>query len=86
MLLNIAQSHPRGQSFRIFTNCVGSGGGLSLLCCVPDMEQSHPRAQSFRIFTNCVGSGGGLSPLKKKITRDATDMPPSRAESAVLRR
>lgn len=51
-----------------------------------DIAQSHPRAQSFRIFANCVGSGGGLSPLKKKITCDATDMPPSRAESAVLRR
>lgn len=26
MLLNIAQGHPRAQSFRIFANCVGSGG------------------------------------------------------------
>lgn len=51
-----------------------------------DIAQGHPRAQSFRIFTNCVGSGGWHSPLKKKITCDATDMPPSRAESAVLRR
>lgn len=31
MLLNIAQSHLRAQSFRIFTNCVGSGGGHSPL-------------------------------------------------------
>lgn len=51
-----------------------------------NIAQGHPRAQSFRIFANCVGSGGGLSPLKKKITCDATDTPPSRAESAVLRR
>ena len=51
-----------------------------------NIAQGHPRAQSFRIFTNCGGSGGGLSSLKKKITCDATDMPPSRAESAVLRR
>ena len=51
-----------------------------------NIVQSHPRAQSFRIFTNCAGNGGGYSPLKKKITCDATDMPPSRAESAVLRR
>ena len=52
-----------------------------------DIAQSHPRAQSFRISVNYGGSGGdGLSPLKKKITCDATDTPPSRAESAVLRR
>lgn len=86
MLLDIAQSHPRAQSLRIFTNCGGSGCGHSLLCCVPDMEQSHPCGQSFRIFTNCIGSGSGLSPLEGEITCDATDMPPSRAESAVLRR
>lgn len=51
-----------------------------------NIAQGHPRAQSFRIFKNCGGSGGGLSPLKKKITCDATDTPPSRGESAVLRR
>lgn len=51
-----------------------------------DIVQSHPRAQSFRIFTNCVGNGGGFNPLERKITCDATDTPPSRAESAVLRR
>lgn len=51
-----------------------------------NIAQGHPRGQSFRIFTNYGGSGGGYSPLKKKITCDATDTPPSRAESAVLRR
>ena len=51
-----------------------------------NIAQSHLRAQSFRIFVNFGGSGGGLSPLKKKITCDATDTPPSRGESAVLRR
>lgn len=51
-----------------------------------NIAQGHPRAQSFRIFTNCGGSGGGLSPLEREITCDATDTPPSRAESAVLRR
>lgn len=51
-----------------------------------NIAQGHPRAQNFRIFTNCVGNGGGLNPLERKITCDATDMPPSRAESAVLRR
>ena len=51
-----------------------------------NIVQSHPRGQSFGFFANCGGSGGGFSPLKKKITCDATDMPPSRAESAVLRR
>lgn len=51
-----------------------------------NIAQSHLRAQSFDFFANCGGSGSRLSPLKKKITCDATDMPPSRAESAVLRR
>ena len=31
MLLNIAQSHPRAQSFGFFANCVGNEGGLSPL-------------------------------------------------------
>lgn len=31
MLLNIAQSHPRAQSFRIFMNCGGSGSRHSPL-------------------------------------------------------
>lgn len=51
-----------------------------------NIAQGHPRGQSFRIFTNYGGNGGGLSPLERKITCDETDMPPSRGESAVLRR
>lgn len=51
-----------------------------------DIVQSHPRAQSFGIFANCGESGSGHSPLERKITCDATDTPPSRGESAVLRR
>ena len=51
-----------------------------------DIAQSHPRAQSFRISVNYGGSGGRLSPLEGKFTCGATDTPPSRAESAVLRR
>ena len=51
-----------------------------------NISQGHPRAQSFRIFTNCGGSGGEFSSLEREITCDATDMPPSRGESAVLRR
>lgn len=51
-----------------------------------NIAQGHPRGQSFCIFVNFGGSGGGHSPLKKKITCDETDTPPSRAESAVLRR
>ena len=51
-----------------------------------DIAQGHPRAQSFRIFTNFGGSGGRFKPLEREITCDATDMPPSRGESAVLRR
>ena len=31
MLLDIAQGHPRAQSFCIFANCVGSGGGSAHL-------------------------------------------------------
>ena len=48
--------------------------------------QSHLRAQSFRIFVNFGENGGRHSPLEREITCDATDMPPSRGESAVLRR
>lgn len=51
-----------------------------------NIAQGHPRGQSFRIFTNCVGSGGRFNPLEREITCDATDMLPSRGESAVLRR
>ena len=51
-----------------------------------DIVQSPPRAQSFRIFVNCGESGSRLSPLEREITCGATDMPPSRGESAVLRR
>ena len=51
-----------------------------------NIAQSHLRAQSFRIFVNCGGNGGRFNPLEREITCDATDMPPSRAESAVLRR
>lgn len=51
-----------------------------------DIVQSPPRAQSFRIFTNCGESGSRFSPLEREITCDATDTPPSREESAVLRR
>lgn len=51
-----------------------------------NIAQSHPRAQSFCIFANCVGSGSGTARLKGRITCDTTDTPPSRGESAVLRR
>lgn len=51
-----------------------------------NISQSHPRAQSFRIFVNFGENGDGLSPLEREITCGATDMPPSRGESAVLRR
>lgn len=51
-----------------------------------NIAQGHPREQSFRIFTNFGGNGDGLSPLEREITCGATDMPPSRGESAVLRR
>lgn len=51
-----------------------------------NIAQSHLRAQSFRIFVNFGENGGRLSSLEREITCDATDMPPSRGESAVLRR
>ena len=51
-----------------------------------NITQGHPRAQSFHIFVNCGESGGGFSPLEGEITCDATDTPPSRGGSAVLRR
>lgn len=51
-----------------------------------NIAQSHLRAQSFDFFANCGGSGGRFNPLEREITCDATDMPPSRAESVVLRR
>lgn len=51
-----------------------------------NIAQSHLRAQSFDFFANCGGSGGRFNPLEREITCDATDMPPSRGESAVLRR
>ncbi len=51
-----------------------------------NIAQGHPRGQSFDFFANCGGSGSRHNPLEREITCDATDMPPSRAESAVLRR
>lgn len=51
-----------------------------------NIAQSHLRAQSFGIFANCGGSRSRLSPLEREITCGATDTPPSREESAVLRR
>ena len=51
-----------------------------------NIAQGHPRGQSFDFFANCGGSGSRHNPLEKKITCGATDTPPSRAESAVLRR
>lgn len=51
-----------------------------------NIAQSHLRAQSFDFFANCGGSGGRFNPLEREITCDATDTPPSRGESAVLRR
>lgn len=51
-----------------------------------NIAQGHPRGQSFDFFANCGGSGSRHNPLEREITCDATDMPPSRGESAVLRR
>ena len=51
-----------------------------------NIAQGHPRGQSFDFLANCGGSGAGSTRLKGRITCDATDMPPSRGESAVLRR
>lgn len=51
-----------------------------------NIAQGHPRGQSFDFFANCGGNGGRFNPLEREITCDATDTPPSRAESAVLRR
>lgn len=51
-----------------------------------NIAQGHPRGQSFDFFANCGGSGSRHNPLEREITCDATDMPPSRAESVVLRR
>lgn len=51
-----------------------------------DIAQGHPRGQSFDFLANCGGSGSRHNPLEREITCDATDMPPSRAESVVLRR
>ena len=51
-----------------------------------DIAQSHPREQDFDAWRTSAGNGGRFNPLERKITCGATDMPPSRAESAVLRR
>lgn len=51
-----------------------------------DIAQGHPRGQSFDFFANCGGNGGRFNPLEREITCGATDTPPSRGESAVLRR
>lgn len=51
-----------------------------------DIAQDRPREQGFDAWRTSAEMGGGHSPLEREITCDATDTPPSRAESAVLRR
>ncbi len=51
-----------------------------------DIAQNRPREQDFDAWRTSAKMGSRHSPLEREITCDATDMPPSRGESAVLRR
>ena len=51
-----------------------------------DIAQNRPREQDVDAWRTSAEVGAGSTRLKGRITCDATDMPPSRGESAVLRR